>query len=247
MSPEGKQRLVGVLVIAVFAALLVPFLFSGGVKKRHDLALTDDVTVGIEGTTIDVPTQPMEITPNEQSTNVSLEPLANNLPEEGVEQAMPVADVSAPVSGQSREDISTVLEGKNDGVTELTVIEEEKVAPKVVAPKPVKKAVVAKKKTEAKKVAAKPVVKKTVTSKTTQSELWSVQAGSFAEKSSVDRLVEKLQANGYRVYLQKISASSGPMVRVLVGREPTREKAQLVASRLKDDFGIVGNIVTGQR
>lgn len=34
MSPENKQRIVGVVVLVAFIALLIPFLFSSGIRKK---------------------------------------------------------------------------------------------------------------------------------------------------------------------------------------------------------------------
>ncbi|CAL7962902.1 DedD protein [Gammaproteobacteria bacterium] len=43
MSPENKQRIVGVVVLVAFIALLVPFLFTSGIKKK--LLSADEIPI----------------------------------------------------------------------------------------------------------------------------------------------------------------------------------------------------------
>lgn len=56
MSPENKQRVVGVVVLVAFIALLVPFLFTSGIKKRHKLEV-DDLSTSTIATTQPSPSQ----------------------------------------------------------------------------------------------------------------------------------------------------------------------------------------------
>ena len=50
MSPENKRRIIGVVVLVAFIALLIPFLFTNGVKK-HKLA-DDSISIPPESTVI---------------------------------------------------------------------------------------------------------------------------------------------------------------------------------------------------
>jgi len=46
MSPENKQRIVGVVVLVAFIALLVPFLFTSGIKKK--LSAVDEIPINAQ-------------------------------------------------------------------------------------------------------------------------------------------------------------------------------------------------------
>ena len=95
-------------------------------------------------------------------------------------------------------------------------------------------------------------VKEAVTSKVKNAQkgakvLWSVQVGSFSDQSRTQKMVENLRAKGFRVFLQKISTSSGQMVRVLVGRESCKEKAIKIAEKLKTTLAIDGRLVSNKK
>jgi DedD protein len=103
-------------------------------------------------------------------------------------------------------------------------------------------------------IAPKAVVKKTVVKKgkahkgkVIASRSWSVQVGSFSDQARAQKLVNNLQSKGYHVYLQKITTSRGPMVRVLVGREPCKAKAVQLASQLKTKLKIDGRVVRNKK
>jgi len=46
MSPENKQRIVGIVVLVAFIALLVPFLFTSGIKKK--LSSADEIPINAQ-------------------------------------------------------------------------------------------------------------------------------------------------------------------------------------------------------
>jgi DedD protein len=72
---------------------------------------------------------------------------------------------------------------------------------------------------------------------------WAVQLGSFASHANADKLVRKLKAQGFSVYV--LSGGSGPSVRyrVRVGPVADRGAATQAAARLKS-LGHVGSLVS---
>jgi DedD protein len=72
---------------------------------------------------------------------------------------------------------------------------------------------------------------------------WAVQLGSFASHANADKLVRKLKAQGFSVYV--LSGGSGPSLRyrVRVGPIADRGAATQAAARLKS-LGHVGSVVS---
>lgn len=62
---------------------------------------------------------------------------------------------------------------------------------------------------------------------------FSVQVGAFSESSAAEALVEHLRGRGFAAYVSPSPAPGAARWRVRVGPQPTREKADAVAARLK--------------
>lgn len=75
---------------------------------------------------------------------------------------------------------------------------------------------------------------------------WVIQLGSFKQKANALRLVNKLRANGYRAFIQNVSASSGENTRVFVGPEHHQSSARLVASELEKEMKLHGIVISYQ-
>ena len=278
MRPENKQRLVGVIVLAAFIALLIPFLFTSGVKKRHALEEASDTTNVANQTVAVNPTIENSQVPtnNEQQATVAQEP-TKDLPDSLQQQSVPLIAQSLtilpaqeqadkpngtpesnqvlPAAPQPRGSelvtqaalpqpaTSTSLPATNAtdvnsqavvSTTEATTASVEPVKSKVVAKKTKKKAIKA---------------KTSIASKTKSGAkvFWSVRVGTYSDQARVQKMVEKLRANGFRVFLQKILTTKGPMVRVLVGHEVCKDKAIKIAEKLKTNLKINGYLVSNKK
>jgi cell division septation protein DedD len=75
------------------------------------------------------------------------------------------------------------------------------------------------------------------------SSVWVIQLGSFKNKTNALRLVNKLRANGYKAFIQQVSAVSGG-TRVFVGPEHKKTLAHALASRLQNEMHIKGVVVS---
>ena len=234
MNLESKQRIIGIVVLIAFIALLIPFLFTSGIKKRHDLAKDNPIVEAFEEA--------------EQSQAKSEVPVPIFMEKVTVEE---LKDKTQPVSDQMPEqpspaDVSYSVEG--------VINSQATVADKNVPGSPNNKIDI--KSTDSTEQVVKPAVEPKNSSTKTQTTngastssagskaFWSIQVGSFSQPVRADNLVSDLQNKGYEVYLQKITTTRGDMVRVLVGRESSRTKAKALAKRLKTKLNLDGHVVT---
>jgi DedD protein len=236
MNPENKQRIIGVVVLVAFVALLIPFLFSSGTKNE---ANSENVPVAIN---------------NEEAVPGSN---AGQGPQETI--SSPQTSVS-DILMQSKEELISP-ENKNNSVTEKvpSVGQEEPIpsqqpvpakfetspTPKVVSEKDILKTIPVAKQKHKKETKIKPVNKKVATASNVKG-FWSVQIGSFSNQDRVQSLVSKLKASHFRVFMQKVTTSHGPMVRVLVGRETNRADAEKISHRLQKLMKLNGRIVNNK-
>lgn len=277
MSPENKQRVVGVVVLVAFIALLIPFLFTSGVKKRHK-PVADEVIpalatapVAADGVPVasgdQLPTaqqMPIQETnngfspnlPNELQQPAALPGVTENSqvvpPSPGTE--LPQSPVVAPAAPE-------VLSAQpiNNNLPEVPVVANTVAVEPAVAAEPAKPVVIKAKKqpvkgkllVKTKKVKGKHKPKVVSKAKTTAvvvaSASWSVQVGSFSDLDRMQKFVTNLQTKGFPVYMQKILTSKGDMVRVLVGRETDKANAVKIANQLKTTLKINGRVVGNKK
>lgn len=64
---------------------------------------------------------------------------------------------------------------------------------------------------------------------------WAVQVGSFSSQENAERLSDELSGKGYRAFVTRLNDKDRILYRVRVGPEQDRERAELLARRLKKD------------
>ena len=64
---------------------------------------------------------------------------------------------------------------------------------------------------------------------------WAVQVGSFSSQDNAERLRDELKKKGYRAFVTRVSDDDRTLYRVRVGPEQDRERADLLARRLRKD------------
>lgn len=72
---------------------------------------------------------------------------------------------------------------------------------------------------------------------------WAVQVGSFSSQDNAERLSADLKKRGYRAFVTRLTTKNRTLYRVRVGPEQERERAELLARRLKKD-GQAADVVT---
>lgn len=287
MSPENKQRIIGIVILVAFVALLIPFLFTNGIGRK--ISKSDQIPMNPEQRQL--ATKQIESVNN---TTVPVEqsavPIINQSAIPAINQSAIPATTDQPqvISNERSSDVSfpPELSGNNqaslpplptiqndDELTNKTdivvapeaVIKERQINKEaiIVTPEPQKKIdeallvdKIVKKSTKAKiKVKSKiktapiaPVVNKKnniIAKKISvkKTDNWSVQAGSFTNPASVNKLVSQLRSKGFQAYLQKITKNGSTMTRVLVGHEANKQAAGDIANKLSADLGITGHLV----
>lgn len=91
--------------------------------------------------------------------------------------------------------------------------------------------------------AAKPKATAKTEQKIPAAKAWVVQLGSFSDKVNANKLVSKLQAQGFKAYTKTSQTDKGPLIRVLVGPELKRTDAETTANKLRQQLGLHSIIV----
>jgi DedD protein len=91
--------------------------------------------------------------------------------------------------------------------------------------------------------AAKPKATAKTEQKIPAAKAWVVQLGSFSDKVNANKLVSKLQAQGFKAYTKTTQTDKGPLIRVLVGPELKRTDAETTANKLRQQLSLHSIIV----
>ncbi len=270
MSPENKQRIVGIVVLVAFIALLIPFLFTSGLKKKEQAVGSNETTTSIPVNETSAPAPSAELSsagnlqtppavaptatetlsssqlPKEESNSAAnavdlpvttTEVATSNTPSvPSVPNVANVTNVPSVPSVPSVSNVPSVPETATNVIPEANVAATEAnniKEPVVTTPKSVTK--------------TKLATKKLAVAKGNSKLSWSVQVGSFSDKQRMQKMVSKLQASGYKVFLQKISTTRGLMIRVLVGREATQAKAEKISQQLNKKLKLNGRVVNNKK
>ena len=75
---------------------------------------------------------------------------------------------------------------------------------------------------------------------------WAIHLASFSEKANAEKLVKKLRAKGFPAYIHEARAEHPTMVRVFVGPELKKEKAETMLKKLHQEFRLEGVVVKYQ-
>jgi cell division septation protein DedD len=250
MSPENKQRIVGVVVLVAFIALLIPFLFSSGIRKKLSTP-TDEIPINAQKRQLI--TQQIQNINTTNTTTTTPVPVATTT----------TTAVATPISTSSQfeqpdallppEENDQAEIAKNVGIESNENATNQSNVPSVVSVKSV--APVASTKTAPKnkaiknsKVTAKNKNAKPINANAGVKEFWSVQVGSFSDEARTQKLIAQLRSNGFNVYTQKIvTSSTKSLTRILVGREMDKEKASKIAKQLETTMKIKGHIVRNKK
>jgi len=222
-----KQRLVGAAVIIAVGVIVIPVLLDGA-GERQLRKMPDAPRPGIQS-------RPGMVVEEEikQSSNKKTGQIILTLPDEdSLTKAKVIKKNTLPPAAK-----------KVVAVAKSTKTKPEKTAKaiaKPVKPKPVVTAKTAVK-SPSKKPAKPPEVKKTkptVTEKSAVSNstnnVWVVQVGSFTDAKKAFNFRDSLRKKKFKAFVEKISGRSGQrLYRVRIGPVPSREKADVLSAKLK--------------
>ena len=233
MDQQLKQRLVGVAVIFLLAIIFVPMLLDGaGTRPQH--------------VQVEIPPQP-QIEPFEvvEQKVIELKKQAQQIPDVPPRIVDEISDPPTPAETKPKENspektkkpASVVVAKKpveaKPATSQKTVASAPKPAaqpkPKTLAPAP-----------QPAKAAPKPVV--AASKKKVGGETWIIQAGSFNDKDKAYKLRNKLRKSRLAsdVFIEKFPHGGKISYRVRLGMFFSRNKAKIVANKLRAKYNIKG-------
>jgi DedD protein len=248
---RARRRLIGAIVLALGAAVIVPILLESDPKP-----LGDDVTVKIppvdDGKFVNRLNEPQGKT--QAKTEPSKSDTSGAPAKDARKDSAPPAEPSKSIAEAEKAVIAPPTRApKYD-----TTIPSEKVAtispPPAVAPTPpaaTEPATPSSAQSESKPPAAsapaesKPVVAAPAPSAPVQSlrEGFAVQLAAYSDDKGANALANRLKRSGYPAYTEPLKTSRGTLWRVRVGPYPSRDAATGVRDKLKAEgqSGIVAS------
>ena len=218
MDQQLKQRLVGVAVIFSLAVIFIPMLLDGAGMRPQQLQ-------------VEIPERP-EIEPFEivEQKVIELKKQAAEIPDL---QPRIVDEISDPPAAVVKKPVEQEKPPQQK-LAKTTV----KPAP-IVKPQPVKAPEKTAVKSQPEK--AKPPVAASAASKV-GGETWIIQAGSFNDKDKAYKLRNKLRKSRLAsdVFIEKFPHNGKISYRVRLGMFLSRNKAKIVANKLRAKYNIKG-------
>jgi DedD protein len=236
---KTKQRMIGFAIIFVILLILIPLLFSSSEKP-----VNESPAIIAESTSTTEETSPQENADQQSAT--AEQPQINSdqsqlnteqqaMPEQSTtEQQQPAvnennAESLAPQSNYAPLDQQTTAPPTNELPSKpeesVSTPTDQTAVPKITAPIKVTKNELPSNKMSG------------------QVKKWSVQLGTFSEKSNAVQLLNKLKGDGFEARLKELISSGSKVYRVFVGKNYDQNKAQKVAHNLEQSYHLKGIIV----
>ena len=229
MEEPLKARLIGATVLVVLAVALVPELLSGPKQSATGQAATEN-SRGTRTYTIDLG--------GAVSAGSKVEPRAD-APSARTTPALPA--VESPTSPPSEQVAATSDRAPTTTVVDTPPADTTPGASKAAtSPRPV---TVADAPAPAPVAEPKPSVAEPKPATTARGG-FSVQVGAFGSEATARKLVNELQAAGFRPYISPLARSGKTLHRVRVGPVADRAEADKLAARLKAR-GLPVSVVAG--
>lgn len=203
MDRALKERIIGAIVLVVFAVLVVPVFLDG--PSRQDAQVAESITLpGQNGTA----TRTQRIVLNrDRSEPLPAAPSPGDPLETPQRETVEVPTDEPPAAPQR----AAPAESGSAGTVE---------------PVPQKVSTSAPTDDRAANVAAAP-------EPASETGMWAVQLGSFSDKSNAEKLAASLRKQGYAAFLSQLGTATGPLHRVRIGPQKDREGADAMAARLQ--------------
>ena len=210
MDRALKERIIGAIVLVVFAVLVVPVFLDG--PSRQDGQVAESITLpGQNGTA----TRTQRIVLNRDRSEP--EPASTAPPrEESPPPQQQQAETAAATAATATEILPRVT-------PEVEAANGEAAGSVEVSPQT--QAAPVREEARASAIAAVPDT-------ASATGMWAVQLGSFGNKQNADRLAANLRKSGYAAFLSKLDSAGKPLHRVRVGPQKSRADAEAVAAQL---------------
>lgn len=246
MDQELKQRLIGAAVVTALAAIFIPMLFDDPVDNSgqavSEMTIPEPPAGSPNGPESKLPADAASIE-NAPGNN----PSTLNVTAGGVEkiepglQENPSADYEPPAEMDAAdaenapdEDIETVPPKPAPTRTPPVVNAPVKTAAPKTAPVPGRTASVTEPSAAVEPVPLKSseTPAKAAPKSTAKFERWTIQAGSFTKKENALSQRDKLRKLGFPAAMETLSTDKGPIYRLKVGPELSKQRAIEIRNRL---------------
>jgi DedD protein len=248
-----RQRLVGVIVIIALAIIFVPMFFknTNRMTVNKTLLTTASPADSANTTQIILSDQTNSTPQNNVQSAPTAAPVANNQSQAiAANQAAVLGTQARPVVAKATANPSQVAFGDQP----MPVAVDDKANAKQAAkPKLVMAATQKEKPTAATSAQqlsfAQQAVQAEITIATADdvaaptATAWVVQLGVFSSSENAKKLVAELRAQGFAAFTRIMKMSGNSMVRVFVGPEVRRNKADVLQTKLAHDLHVNGVVV----
>ena len=252
LKRKARRRLVGAVVLALAAAVIVPMLL-----EREPRPLGDEVSVQIppvdDGKFVNRLTEPKPGTAKSAASSASQADAAPAKSIADAEHRVLAAPPAAPAStaipanekaganaAKPDADASAAVAKAEPPKSEAPKAEAAKAQPAKAKAEPTKTEAT---KTEPPKQANVPAAAPAVSSATASGQGFVVQLAAFADDKGANALTGKLKRAGYPAYTEPVQTTHGTLWRVRVGSYPSRDAATDARNKLKGD-GYNGMVAT---
>ena len=202
MDRALKERVIGAIVLVVFAVLVVPVFLDGPPAQLGEVSESIRLP-GQNGTAMK--TQRIVLSRNRtQPVPTPPAPSDDATPPTQTQQAPAAADAPGSVASV---DATTPEKSAPSSASDTPATEQPQSLPNA---------------TDA-TASAQPQ---------SATGMWAVQLGSFSNKQNAERLAADLRKNGYAAFLSQLKSGDNSLHRVRVGPQENRDNAEAVAGRL---------------
>lgn len=221
MNQNTRQRIIGTVVLAVAAIVLLPAIFDGEGSYQAPLQTQIPETPQRPEPARTMPERPV-ITADSDAIRIR--------PETQSDPASTNADQTDPALTDT--EATTVSANDDSPQAEIAVSPVSSSEPPSSAP-----------------VTAAASDSRDVTAALDPRglpEAWSVRLGSFSSQTNATNLVARLQGDGHRAYTRRLDSSQGPLTAVFVGPLVDRAAAQTLLEQLRQNYQLSGLVVRYQ-
>lgn len=221
MNQNTRQRIIGTVVLAVAAIVLLPAIFDGEGSYQAPLQTQIPETPQRPEPARTMPERPV-ITADSDAIRIR--------PETQSDPASTNADQTDPALTDT--EATTVSANDDSPQAEVAVSPVSSSEPPSSAP-----------------VTAAAGDSRDVTAALDPRglpEAWSVRLGSFSSQTNATNLVARLQGDGHRAYTRRLDSSQGPLTAVFVGPLVDRAAAQTLLEQLRQNYQLSGLVVRYQ-
>lgn len=229
MNQNTRQRIIGTVVLAIVAIVLLPAIFDG--ESSYQSSLQTDMPDRPERPQASREFQQRPVIQADSDAIQVRDPLPGALPDELSDDDGAAGTDTATQSAATTAADTSELTASDDTDESIAQAPSPESADEDEAPAP------------ASDVASTTNNDEPGLDASGLPEAWSVRVGAFGNASNAANLLQRLSDGGHRAYTRPVSSSGRELTAVFVGPLISRQEAQGVLGQVKTDFDLNGMIV----